>query len=47
MIFVGGAPVPAFENLDDSFRLVRMPGQQRARANLSKTKDRAIRLFMG
>jgi hypothetical protein len=25
MIFVGGAPVPAFENLDDSFRLVRMP----------------------
>ncbi|HUD00555.1 MAG TPA: TAXI family TRAP transporter solute-binding subunit [Candidatus Polarisedimenticolaceae bacterium] len=25
MIFVGGAPVPAFENLDDSFHLVRMP----------------------
>ena len=25
MIFVGGAPVPAFENLDESFRFVRIP----------------------
>jgi uncharacterized protein len=25
IIFVGGAPVPAFENLDESFRFVRIP----------------------
>jgi uncharacterized protein len=43
LIFVGGAPVPAFEKLDDSFHLVRMPANSTLEQIYKKQKiERAV-----